>query len=226
MILFLFQQIRIICTDNYPTFRWLSLQMKFLLYNNNGEKMKKKEDLRIIKTKRHLYEGLLTLMQNEPFEQIKVSDICKVSLVNRSTFYDHFNDKYELLLDLMKDLETELKMKLKENQECNTAKEYYMEIITILFEHISEHISTYTAIIKNNNNTIANDMLKDVIMHDVESYLEDHKKYKGKIPTQIITQFYVSAVIEVCLSYIKEPTKYKKEDILSYLNELLPNQIY
>ena len=62
--------------------------------------MDKKEDLRVIKTKKSLYDGLLVMMKDKPFEDIKVADICRVALTNRSTFYDHFNDKYELLYAL------------------------------------------------------------------------------------------------------------------------------
>ena len=54
--------------------------------------MSKKVDLRIIKTKKNLYEGLLSLMKERTFEEIKVSDICNAALTNRSTFYDHFSD--------------------------------------------------------------------------------------------------------------------------------------
>ena len=42
--------------------------------------MAKKVDLRIIKTKKNLYEGLLTLMKERTFEEIKVSDICNAAL--------------------------------------------------------------------------------------------------------------------------------------------------
>ena len=61
------------------------------------EKMDKKIDLRIIKTKNNLYQTLIKLMSDRPFEEIKVSDICEKALVNRSTFYSHYSDKYELL---------------------------------------------------------------------------------------------------------------------------------
>lgn len=188
--------------------------------------MKKKEDLRIVKTKKNLYEGLLLLMKDKTFEEIKVSDICRVSLTNRSTFYDHFNDKYELLSSLIKDLENELEIKLKENTNLETAKDYYMKMIELLFDHLGENISIYNSIIKNNNNSIANDMMRDTLLNDVKKHIENNDKYNGNIPTDIITTFYVSAVINVCLFYIKEPKKYKKEEILMYLNELLPNNIY
>ena len=46
----------------------------------SGEIMKKKEDLRIRKTKANLYRSLLQLMEEKPFEEIKVIDICKTMI--------------------------------------------------------------------------------------------------------------------------------------------------
>ena len=56
----------------------------------------KKQDLRVVKTKRLLYDTLIDLMKEMPFEEIKVSDICNRALINRSTFYSHYTDKYDL----------------------------------------------------------------------------------------------------------------------------------
>ena len=67
----------------------------------------KKQDLRVVKTKRLLYDTLIDLMKEMPFEEIKVSDICKKALINRSTFYSHYNDKYELLVDFINVLKEE-----------------------------------------------------------------------------------------------------------------------
>ena len=53
-----------------------------------------KNDLRVIKTKNALFETLTNLMKEKTFEEIKVSDICNKALINRSTFYAHYNDKY------------------------------------------------------------------------------------------------------------------------------------
>lgn len=187
--------------------------------------MVKKQDLRIIKTKKHLYEGLLQQMKDKTFEEVKVSDICEASLVNRSTFYDHFNDKYELLASLIKDLEEELVKKLGEN-DLHQSKDYYMRMIDLLFDHIDENSSIYSAILKKNKNSIVMDMVYDTLLKDVEEHIARNAQGSLEIPIEIISKFYVSAVINVCLDYIKLPKKYKKEDILRYLNQLLPKQIY
>ncbi len=165
-------------------------------------------------------------MKDKSFEEIKVSDICKVSYTNRSTFYDHFNDKYELLSSLILDLEKELEIKLNENNHLQTEKEYYMKVISLLLDHISEHIAIYSSILKNNTNSIANDMFKDTLLKDVEKHIKKNQLFRENVPTDIVTIFYVSAVINVCISYIKDPYKYKKEEIVQYLDELIPTNIY
>ena len=70
--------------------------------------MDKKQDLRVIKTKNLLYQTLIELMKDKTFEEIKVSDICSKAMINRSTFYAHYEVKYELLVDFINNLQEEL----------------------------------------------------------------------------------------------------------------------
>lgn len=56
----------------------------------------KPTDLRVRRTRKHLIEALYGLMQEKPFQQISVQDITERAMVNRSTFYAHFVDKYDL----------------------------------------------------------------------------------------------------------------------------------
>ena len=75
--------------------------------------MKKKTDLRVIKTKNAIYDALINLLKDNLFEEIKVSDICKTALINRSTFYAHFEDKYDLVMSLIEDLRESLSKELQ-----------------------------------------------------------------------------------------------------------------
>lgn len=188
--------------------------------------MIKKEDLRVVKTKKALYEGLLHLMKDKSFEEVKVSDICTFALTNRSTFYDHFEDKYDLLDSLIKDLKDDLTKKLDENKQIDSAKKYYMEMIKLFFEHTNNNIEVYSSILKNNNNSIVMDMLYETVIKDVEHFLEKNKLNPNDIPAEIISKFYVSGVINVCIDYIKSPKKYSLEDVINYIDRLLPTRLY
>ena len=82
----------------------------------------KKTDLRIIKTKNLLYSTLIALLKDYTFEEIKVSDICNKALINRSTFYAHYSDKYELLSSFIQDIKEELPSKLRSNTNISNTK--------------------------------------------------------------------------------------------------------
>ncbi|HBF76138.1 MAG TPA: hypothetical protein DDW71_12885 [Lactobacillus sp.] len=59
-------------------------------------------DKRIIKTERDIKQSFLNLLATTPFQKITVNQICDAALVSRSTFYEHFQDKYDLLGQLVK----------------------------------------------------------------------------------------------------------------------------
>jgi AcrR family transcriptional regulator len=56
-----------------------------------------KTDPRIIKTLRHIDEALLECLKENEFRKITVDMLCRKALINRSTFYKYYADKYELL---------------------------------------------------------------------------------------------------------------------------------
>jgi len=60
---------------------------------NIGEKA---VDLRIQRSRKHIMEALFTLIHQKSFQKITVQDITTKAMVNRSTFYAHFTDKYDL----------------------------------------------------------------------------------------------------------------------------------
>ena len=51
-------------------------------------------DLRVIKTKKHIEDALIDLLYQKDFHAITVQDILDTALINRSTFYKHYADKY------------------------------------------------------------------------------------------------------------------------------------
>lgn len=180
-----------------------------------------KNDLRVKKAKNALYNTLMELMKTKSFEEIKVSDICNAALINRSTFYAHYNDKYELLKDAIDNLKNSLIEELNKNVKTSNTKEYYLEMISILLNHIEEKRNIYQQIMLNNRNSIMVDILYDVLDHDITSKIKKTKS--EKIPGEIIAKFYIGAVFNVGLIFLKNEKKYSKQEILEYLNRLIPD---
>lgn len=186
----------------------------------------KKKDLRIIKTQKVLYDTLESLMKTKSFEEIKVSDICSSALINRSTFYAHYADKYELLAEYICNLKDSLANELEKNQNIKNTKEYYLEMIKLTLDHIEEKKAIYSAIMIHNRNSITIDILYDVINKDIIKQIKQKEKLKEKeIPSDILSKFYLGAVFNVCMEWLKHD-KYSKQEIIDYFDLLIPDNFH
>lgn len=182
-----------------------------------------KKDLRVIKTKNTIYNALIVLMKEKTFEEIKVSDICNTALINRSTFYAHYTDKYELLSEWINELKSSFTKELKINEENENPKKYYLELIKIFLDHIDTKRDIYLTVMANNRNSIMMDIIYDVLDNDIISHVQNDNN--SKIPSKVIAKFYLGAVFNVGIEWLKYSNKYTKEDILHYLDLLIPDEI-
>lgn len=83
-------------------------------------------------------------MKDKTFEEIKVSDICKKALINRSIFYSHYNDKYELLVDFINVLKEEFVNELNSNNENLNTREFFINLIGLFLNHIESKKDVYS----------------------------------------------------------------------------------
>ena len=184
--------------------------------------MDKKQDLRVIKTKNLLYQTLIELMKDKTFEEIKVSDICSKAMINRSTFYAHYEDKYELLVDFINNLKEELIIELNKNENNLNTREYYIKLISLFLDHIENKKNIYNSIMINNRNSIMMDILLSVVNDDLLKKIKSND-INSKIPSDIIAKFYLGGVMNLGVELLRDSTNYTKEEIINYLEILIPN---
>ena len=55
------------------------------------------EDLRVRRTRKSLQNAFIELTIQKNFGSVTVAEITERAMVNRATFYRHFQDKYDLL---------------------------------------------------------------------------------------------------------------------------------
>ena len=188
--------------------------------------MNKKDDLRVIKTRKLIYQTLLELMKEKTFEEIKVSDICSKAMINRSTFYAHYEDKYELLVDFLSNLKEEFAHELNESCKENLSiREYYIRLISLFLDHIDSKRDVYNSVMINNRSSIMMDILLSVVNDDIVKRFKEND-INLKVPTEVISKFYLGGVINIGMDWLSNSGKYTKEEILDYLELLIPNLDY
>lgn len=58
------------------------------------------KDLRVFKTKKAIEETFLSLRNKNDLDKIKVSELCSLALINKTTFYNYYADVYALSEEL------------------------------------------------------------------------------------------------------------------------------
>nr|AFN84552.1 transcriptional regulator [uncultured bacterium scaffold00090] len=109
-----------------------------------GIAMKKEHSRRWQETEIKLERVTLGLMTGSDLEHITVRAICEKAGVNRTTFYEHFQDVY----DLFDKMETELRREIMEQYHPDDMKAFTISSFIPIFEHIRKYQYFYRIVLK------------------------------------------------------------------------------
>lgn len=78
------------------------------LSNYHPDQSKLSADLRVRRTYKLLRDAIVSLTASKPFSAIKIQELAETAMINRSTFYRHFNSKEDLVTALIKEMLTDI----------------------------------------------------------------------------------------------------------------------
>jgi AcrR family transcriptional regulator len=115
------------------------------------QKSEEKEDLRVRRTRKLLQEALLELTVEMGFAAVTVRDITERAMVNRSTFYHHYLDKYDLLKQYMDEVQGLVsEAALSAEKTAKTSPERVPSGLLVLIKHVQEYAEFYRVMLGQN----------------------------------------------------------------------------
>lgn len=178
------------------------------------------EDLRVRRTKKLLTEALLGLMQERAFEKISVNDLCERAMVHRATFYNHFDDKYDLFNYALDEIEEEMLLSTIEKGNFSTSKEMYVSIITRVFDFIEANRKRFKLIISNNSDRLIM-LIATTMRRSVRYFIsKNHYSQDYIVPLDIIIDFYMGGLAFIVLDWLQN-NEYKKEELIKFFDMMM-----
>jgi len=137
-------------------------------------------DLRIRRTHHFLQEAMIDLITEQGFESITVGDIAERAMINRATFYRHYQDKYDLVAKIFENTATHLVEQMQPMRKDGQQKspEHPPEIWIQFFEHVAEHARLYRAMLGRNGSPWFAARMHE---HTVKLTLEIEKHWKPQV---------------------------------------------
>lgn len=87
-----------------------------------GEKEELMTDLRNKRTEMLIENSFIQLVRQQGFNNVSVIDISNKALINRQTFYRHYQDKYQLAAKMIQDFVSTYDSVLKKRSNLNKGK--------------------------------------------------------------------------------------------------------
>lgn len=113
---------------------------------------KEQTDLRIRRTRKFLQDAIIELITEKGFAAITVGDIAERAMINRATFYRHFQDKHDLVVQIFEETANQLveNMTPIHKDGGQRATENPPAIWIQFFAHVAEHSRLYRAMLGKN----------------------------------------------------------------------------
>lgn len=179
-------------------------------------------DPRQRKTRDLLVKALAELMEERPFSELSVVDICSRAMVHRTTFYAHFNDKRELLSYLLSQLERECVETCLPKEEMTSPKEYFLTAVKNALGFFQDRRSLYLACLNSGMEAEVH-VLSDRAAQELCRRLSQpaFRDAAPEVDPQIAARFYIGAVLALIRWWLTNDDPVPQETLLSNLSHFI-----
>ena len=182
--------------------------------------MSKKTDLRVLRTRKLLWESLVDLVEKRDFDSITISEITSHAMVNRATFYSHYEDKTDLLERGTAEVIKDLVEKFRPMQAATDPNDFesVKQGLHLTLDHISEHSEFYRIML----NSAAGSSLRKGIQDVIDAFIMRKVEALGRpereklIPDVLLARTVSSVIVGLLSWWIDEAKPVSKDELVDY----------
>ena len=171
-----------------------------------------KTDLRVIKTKRNIKQAFIEMLCEMDYEQITVQALTQRAMVNRKTFYSHYDNLDELLHELQLEMAQDF---AKRTKRFNRPQD--MDEITREFFLISEELGRLGEAINLNDSHVRKDITNELMNQNWNF----PPKYSSPYAQNIIKSFISQATLAIYRQWIADGKKLSLEEVINLATKLI-----
>ena len=185
--------------------------------------MNEKIDLRIVKTHKKLTDALAEMMNEMPFDDITVFNLCERANIRRATFYKHYSDKYDFFKSVTTKVIDDFSCALISNAEKEFSPvTYFTQFVNEVIVYFENRPVILANLLESSTFPVMYDIITSCTHSALVETLRDVNR-GGAILTTDVTftaNFINGGVANIILDWFKSPTV-SKETLLTRINEIL-----
>ena len=184
--------------------------------------MKNPNDLRVIKTQKAIIEAFLQLLSQMPFEDITINDVCKLAVVRRATFYNHFSDKYELFTKALQYIQQGYFEALPKSRSTS-----FLDTLEISLDYMEKNEHIFTAIVKSRYAAVLVSLFSEQLAVEIKKYLNEEVRefFSDKLSAEVMTQLLTGALMQTAGWWFLHRKTVSKAEITEQVKYFIKNSV-
>lgn len=180
----------------------------------------KNMDRRARRTRRQLKEALFALILEKGYDAVTIEDITGRADLGRTTFYLHYRDKEDLLVESIDNIATDLIAHLP-LQAWNVADPpamdgRVMDAILATFQHAAENAQFYRVILRGEGASKANRRIHAIIRQKATELVGERMKrgaLNPHLPMDVFANYFAGSLMAIITWWLEENIPYPPEEM-------------
>lgn len=191
--------------------------------------MNKITDIRVTKTNIAIRKAFIEIMEEEGFSKLNVKKIIDRAKINRSTFYAHYMDKYDLLekiedqfLNGLKDIEIPVPEEVIIEKSFST--EYFLTHVEFVISYLKENGKLMTLLMSDKGDPAFSNKLNEVLKQIwLDKKITDKLSIPQNYAIAAVTGMITSVIVEWVKSDFKESEKEFERIVIKIIKDIPRN---
>jgi AcrR family transcriptional regulator len=195
-----------------------------------------KPDRRIQRTRQALRNALLELIKEKGYDSILVEEITQRANLGRATFYLHYKDKEDLLVDVFSEIARERSRTLSEipfsawipnlentgpASENNPAPPALM-----VFQHVSENSDIYRILLRSEKADRIFERIRKIITQAITEFIQTKVKSDPipilfEVPIELLAAYYSGALLTCVDWWLEQELSHSPEEMTRIFQRLV-----
>lgn len=188
-----------------------------------------KEDMRQRRSKQHLTDALLQLMEERPYGEITVVDICQRAMVHRTTFYAHFEDKNDLFEYVLRRMMDRFSVERAQTERERGLRESIREEFRKVLEFFHTHQQLrMVGISMSSPGSPELRIMEEAVAEVLERFIleKGNPALRGRSPNaaRVWGHFYAGAIMSTVNWWLENDMPVSEEEMVTLLEKILPER--
>jgi AcrR family transcriptional regulator len=172
-----------------------------------------KTDRRSLRTRKMLWEALIALIQEKDYAEITIQDIADKADVNRVTFYLHYRDKHDLLLNNIGLILDDLVAKIQPATGENFRTDVPPDGLTLAYQYVAENAKFYRIILGDKGIPVVVNRLRKYLTELSMQRLRLVQEGEPRIPMEIVVEYSAGAMIALINWWLENDMPISAEEL-------------